>query len=117
MCTADSFMDVDDLIASAACKPGWSSAAADSAGTNSYSAADSSRCPTPVDAISAAAAAVAPAGERAAALAAVMRAVGATPLADGRPAGVVAAAAAAIAEYRLCDTFYIYDLGEVRLDI
>lgn len=92
------FRDLDALLAAAACKPGY-------------------RPSTDLD--SHVSAAVACAGDScsvapAPAVCSVLEQYGVRHVADGAAAGIADAALGLISENGLADTFYVYDLGEVR---
>lgn len=91
-------MDLDALLAAASCKPGYGKSQ-----DNFMSAAVAS----------AAARKAAAEAQRAAEVSAVLQDYGAVPIPAGCGSGIAQAALDAIEKDSLCDTFYVYDLGEV----
>jgi hypothetical protein len=96
------FRDFDALLAAAACKPGYGDST-DLTSTPAPAAFAGEPC-APVPEVAAPAPAVCT----------VLEQYAATHVADGGAAGIADAALGLIAEHTLADTFYIYDLGEVR---
>lgn len=91
-------MDLDALLAAAACKPGYGKP------QDTFNTAA---------AASAAARKAAAEAQRAAAVSTVLQDYEAVPIPAGCSSGIAQAALDAIEKDNLCDTFYVYDLGEV----
>lgn len=93
-------MDLDALLAAASCKPGYNSACMPVS-------CKPASVPASLQAAEAAAA------HRASAVSAVLQQYGALQVASGSAAGIADAALGVIGGSGVCDTFYVYDLGEV----
>jgi hypothetical protein len=96
-------MDLDALLAAASCKPGYSSAGL----------AVSCEAASTVGLQDTACLQAAEAAQRASAVSSVLQQYGALQVASGNPAGIADAALRVIGDSGVCDTFYVYDLGEV----
>jgi hypothetical protein len=103
-------MDLDALLAAASCKPGYSSAAL---ATSFRATSIPASLLNTAELQEAAVLQAAEAAHRASAVSAVLQQYGALQVASGNPAGIADAALGVIGESGVCDTFYVYDLGEV----
>lgn len=100
-------MDFDALLAAASRKPGYAccaEAAMEDSPTAAMPPAANNILPTPAAAKE----------EHQAAVAGILQQYGARAIPDGNGGGIAGAALDLIAEHGLADTFYLYDLGEVR---
>jgi hypothetical protein len=97
-------MDLDALLAAASCKPGYGSSAMEV----SCKAAS-----VPASLLDCTGLQAAEAARKASAVSSVLQQYGALQVASGSPAGIADAALGVIGESGVCDTFYVYDLGEV----
>jgi hypothetical protein len=101
-------MDLDALLAAASCKPGYSSA-----GVSCKAASVPASLFNMAGLQDTAYLQAAEAAHRASAVSSVLQQYGTLQVASGNPAGIADAALRVIGDSGVCDTFYVYDLGEV----